>query len=182
MTDDASEQTEMRPPVGLSVDRALADVAGAVLVAMMLGTAVSSLGRYLFSWPIPDFEAISEMLLVAVIFLPMAYTQSRREHVEVSLFTDSLSLRARRALVVFGWIVGLLSFSVLAYAMGSGAMRAYASGDSYLGVNQIVTWPPRAIAVLGVVALAIRLCLDLATRRREAALMSGEISIQKGSE
>ncbi len=153
----------------IRLDRFLADLAGVTLVAMMLLTVISSTGRFLFSMPIPDMEAIAEMLLVAVVFLPLAYTQARREHVEVTLFTDPAPAAVRRALVWFGCLVGLLAFAVLAYAMGKGAVRAFATGDAYLGVNQIVTWPARAIAVVGLLALVLRLALDLTVARYRAA-------------
>lgn len=152
----------------IAIDRFFADAAGATLVGMMLLTVVSSLGRFLFSAPVPDMEAIAEMLLVAVVFLPMAYTQATREHVEVTLFTDFAREEMRRRFVWFGCLVGLLGFSVLTYAMGKGAIRAYNTGDSYLGVNEIVTWPARAIAVVGLAALVIRLALDLTVARFRA--------------
>ena len=45
-----------------AIDRLFADLAGVALVAMMLITVVSIAGRFLFSMPIPDVEAIAEML------------------------------------------------------------------------------------------------------------------------
>ncbi|MEX2521007.1 MAG: TRAP transporter small permease subunit [Paracoccaceae bacterium] len=161
------EKTARRAPL-FAVDRLLADVAGAALFAMMLLTVVSIAGRFLFSMPIPDVEAIDEMLLVAVVFLPLAYTQARREHVEVTLFTDRLSPRAIRRFVWLGCFVGAVAFAVLAYAMGWGAQRAWVTGDAYLGINQIVTWPARVVAVVGLVALILRLTLDLTIARRRA--------------
>lgn len=158
----------------IAVDRSLADLAGVALLAMMVLTVVSSLGRFLFSVPIPDMEAIDEMLLVAVVFLPMAYTQARREHVEVTLFTDHVRAEIRRRFIWMGCLVGLIAFSILAYAMGIGAHRAFMSGDAYLGVNQIVTWPARAIAVVGLAALIIRLALDLTLARYRAGEEPGQ--------
>lgn len=150
------------------VDRVLANVAGVALFAMMLLTVVSSGGRFLFSMPIPDAEAVAEMLLVAVVFLPLAWTQAQRQHVEVTLFTDFARAEMRRRFIWFGCLVGFLAFSMLTYAMLQGAMRAYVTGDSYLGVNEIVTWPARAIAVVGLAAFVIRLALDLTIARFRA--------------
>ena len=183
MSEDGSNKAEIPGrPAGIVVDRLLADVAGGLLLAMMFGTVASSLGRYLFSSPIPDLEAITEMLLVAVVFLPMAYTQCRREHIEVTLFTEKLSANATRTLIVLGWVVGIFAFSLLAFAMARGALNALHTGDAYLGVNQIVTWPARTIAVVGIAALIFRLCADLATRRYEAAVESAGNFEQLGSE
>lgn len=162
-----NESTPARPhrEPFVAVDRLLADAAGIALFVMMLLTVISSAGRFLFAAPIPDAEAIAEMLLVGVVFLPLAYTQALREHVEVTLFTDFARAEVRRRFIWFGCLVGLLAFSVLTYAMGKGVLRAYSTGDSYLGVNEIVTWPARAIAVVGLGALIIRLALDLTIAR-----------------
>lgn len=166
-TSTTPESKKHREPF-IGLDRLLADIAGVALLSMMALTVVSSLGRFLFSMPIPDMEAIDEMLLVGVVFLPMAYTQATRQHVEVTLFTDGASPKAQRRFVWMGCLIGFLAFAVLAYAMGKGAHRAFLNGDAYLGVNQIVTWPARAVAAIGLAALIIRLALDLTIARYRA--------------
>lgn len=144
-----------------AIDRFFADLAGVALVAMMLITVISSAGRFLFSLPIPDVEAIAEMLQVAVVFLALAYTQVRGGHVAVTLFTDHMSAPAKRRIFMFGHLVGILGFSTLAYALFAGALRAYNTVDVYFGVNQIITWPARAIAVVGLGIFILRLCIGL---------------------
>lgn len=168
MTGETMPPRPCREPF-IAFDRLFADVAGVALMAMMLLTVISSAGRFLLSAPVPDTEAIAEMLLVAVVFLPLAYTQAVREHVSVTLFTDGLRARIVRRLTWLGCLVGLVAFSVLAYAMALGAMRAYSSGDAYLGVNQIVTWPARAVAVVGLGTLIFRLVMDLTIARYRAS-------------
>ncbi len=159
-------------------DRGLADIAGVALVVMMVMTAISSFGRFLFSTPVPDVEAIAEMLLVAVVFLPLAYTQARREHVAVTLFTDRASAAVRSGLIWFGCLVGFVAFAVLLYALYQGTTKAYVTGDAYLGVNQIVTWPARAVAVVGTAALIVRLALDLTVARVRAAEIADDGSVE----
>lgn len=168
MSEGKAPETPPRREPFVVVDRVLADVAGVALFAMMLLTVLSSAGRFLFAWPVPDAEAIAEMLLVAVVFLPMAWTQAQRQHVEVTLFTDFARAEIRRRLIWFGCLVGFVAFSMLTYAMSRGALRAYETGDSYLGVNEIVTWPARTIAVVGLAAFVLRLALDLTVARFHA--------------
>ena len=144
-----------------AVDRFFADMAGVALVAMMLITVGSIIGRFLFSMPVPDVEAIAEMLQVAVVFLALAYTQVRGEHVAVTLFTDHLPAPAKRRILIFGHLIGIAAFGILTYALFAGALRAYTTGDAYFGVNQIVTWPARAVAVVGLLAFILRLCIGL---------------------
>jgi TRAP-type C4-dicarboxylate transport system permease small subunit len=103
------------------------------------------------------------------VFLPLAYTQVRREHVVVTLFTDHMRAGIRARLIWFGCLVGFIAFAILLYAMSKGALKAYQTGDAYLGVNQIVTWPARALAVVGIAALIVRLALDLTLSRTRAA-------------
>lgn len=167
----------------LAVDRGLADIAGVALVVMMVMTAISAFGRFFFSMPIPDVEAIAEMLLVAVVFLPLAYTQARREHVVVTLFTENAGPAVRSWLIWFGCLVGFVAFAILLYALYQGAAKAYSTGDAYLGVNQIVTWPARAVAVVGTAALIVRLALDLTITRVRACELAndGAVEIERTS-
>lgn len=168
---------DRRTPL-IAFDRGLADIAGIALVVMMVMTAISAFGRFFFSMPIPDVEAIAEMLLVGVVFLPLAYTQAKREHVVVTLFTDSASAVMRSRLIWLGCLVGFVAFAILLYGLYQGASRAFATGDAYLGVNQIVTWPARAVAVAGTAALIFRLALDLTVARVRAAELADDGSAQ----
>jgi TRAP-type C4-dicarboxylate transport system permease small subunit len=143
-------------------DRSMADLAGIGLVLMMMMTVGSSLSRFVFGTPLPDVEAIAEMLLVGVVFFGFAYAQALGQHVQVTLFTEPLSAKAKRRLAVFGYVIGIMGFSVLLYALFNGAMTAWRTGDAYLGVNLIRTWPARTLAVIGVAAMVLRLILDLA--------------------
>jgi TRAP-type C4-dicarboxylate transport system permease small subunit len=142
------------------IDRALADIAGIGLLIMMAMTVGSSVSRFVFGTPLPDVEAIAEMLLVGVVFLGFAYAQALGQHVEVTVFTDGLSARAKHRLALFGYLVGIGAFSVLLYALFTGALTALRTGDAYLGVNLIQTWPARGVAVVGVAALLLRLIVN----------------------
>lgn len=146
-----------------SIDRFFGDLAGVALVAIMLLTAISTVGRYFFIMPIPDVEAIAEMLLVAAVFLPMAYAQVMRDHVEVTLFTESTGYRTRLWLERLGCLVGIVAFGLLTYAMAYGAYRSFLAGDVYFGVNQIPTWPARAAGAIGAGILTLRLLIDVFT-------------------
>lgn len=149
-----------------SLDRAFADIGGALLVLMMLGTVISSLGRFSIGVAIPDFESIAAMALIGVVFLPMAYAQATRANVEVTVFTDWLGVEPRVWLFRFGCFVGLFAVAILAFAMLQGALRSYATGDLVQGVMRIPTWPARWVAVVGVALLIFRLLLDLISSRR----------------
>lgn len=120
-----------------------------------------------FGFPIPDAEAICEMLLVGAVLLPLAAAQQKKEHVEVTVFTHWMHASKLEWLRRFGCLVGACSFGLLSYALALGAIRAYNTFDAYLGVNLILTWPARAMASAGVGILVLRLIYEMFARTPE---------------
>jgi TRAP-type C4-dicarboxylate transport system permease small subunit len=135
---------------------------GAVgLVSMMVLTVLSSIGNTFFSRPVPDIVTIDEVLMAFVVFLPLAYVQLGRHHIEVTLATDWLPPSALRWVKVFAMVVMLVTFSLLAWALGVSAWEAFHDNDVYTGEYTIPSWPWRAIAALGAAAMILRLLIDL---------------------
>ena len=85
---------------------------GAVgLIAMMVLTVLSSAGNTFFSRPVPDIVTLDEVLMAFVVFLPLAYVQLGRHHIEVTLATDWLPYvdHARAVLDASGaWTGGVI--------------------------------------------------------------------------
>lgn len=136
-------------------------VAALSLALIVFITVISAASRFIFGFPIPDAEAICEMLLVGAVLLPLAAAQQRKEHVEVTLFTNWVAVDKLVWLRRFGCFVGACAFGLLAYSLAQGALRAYNTFDAYLGVNLILTWPARAAAAVAVLILVIRLVYEI---------------------
>jgi TRAP-type C4-dicarboxylate transport system permease small subunit len=96
-----------------------------------------------------------------VVFLPLAYVQLCKEHIEVTLATDWLPARQISWLRRFAMIIAILVFSLLAWALANGAYEAWVDNDIYTGEYSIPSWPMRLVAALGTVGFVIRLCADL---------------------
>ena len=103
------------PIIACNSSAGLAVLGGAVLVALIVMTCVSILGRALFSAPIPgDFELVEIGCAIAVFaFLP--YCQMTRGNVVVDFFTAGVSTRRRASLdlvanTLFTLIAGLLTW------------------------------------------------------------------------
>lgn len=88
----------------------LAWIAAALLLAMMALTVVDVLGRYLMSAPVKGSTELTELMLIAVIFIGLPAASLDREHVTVDLLTDRLRPAARRLLSP---LVGLFAAAVL---------------------------------------------------------------------
>lgn len=145
--------------------RGASALAAIALVAIVLLIAISSAARFFIGFPVPDAEAISEMILVAVALLPLAAAQRKKEHVEVTVFTSWLVERQLVWVKRFGCFVGVVGFGILAYALALAAIRSFETNDSYLGVNMIVTWPARTVAVLAVLILVVQLIYEMFSRQ-----------------
>jgi len=135
---------------------------GAVgLISMMVLTVLSSAGNTFFSRPVPDIVTLDEVLMAFVVFLPLAYVQLGRHHIEVTLATDWLPPPALRWVKVFAMVVMLVTFSLLAWALGVSAWESYLDNDVYTGEYTIPSWPWRGIAALGAATMILRLLIDL---------------------
>ena len=154
-----------------------ANVGAAIsLVLIVLITVISATSRFVLGFPIPDAEAICEMLLVGAVLLPLAAAQQRKEHVEVTLFTSWMQADKIAWLRRFGCFVGACAFGLLAYSLALGAIRAYHTFDAYLGVNLILTWPARAAAAIGVSILVLRLVYEMFAGSRDEPAQAGDES------
>lgn len=155
----------------LVIDRFLAATSnallglGAVVIVLMAAHVIADVAsRYLLNQPLPGtIEIVSLYYMVAVIYLPLAYVQSRRQHIVVHQFTYWLPLRARLSLDA---MVGLLATAILVVLAWRGileAMRATAIGQqSDAGGYAILSWPPRWFVPLGLAVMALQTIMQSA--------------------
>jgi TRAP-type C4-dicarboxylate transport system permease small subunit len=147
---------------------------GAIVVGLMALHVIADVSsRYVLNQPLPGtIEIVSLYYMVAVIYLPIAYVQSRRQHIVVLQFTEWLPQRAQ---VFLDGLVGLLATAVLALLAWRGmveAARATAVGQqSIAGTHAIASWPPRWFVPLGLAVMALQTITQSA--RDLAAALSG---------
>ncbi|WP_323014828.1 TRAP transporter small permease [Devosia sp.] len=121
----------------------------------------NALLRKLFNAPIPASLEITQALLVAVIMLPFAYTQWRREHVNTVFFTAHLSRAARRNLQFVFLVLGFLLFAAVTYGTFHYALRSYGINEMAWGATiQFPVWPAKMMVSLGTLMLSIQFLLD----------------------
>lgn len=132
------------------LSKAIMVLGGVALVATMLLVCADVFGRYLLSKPVPGtLEIVSSYMMVAMIYLPIAYVQARRQNVMVDLFTMRMSDRGKALLDALAGIlgmayVGLLTMLVYGEAVNATAVREFK--DIYVAFLPI--WPARWFLVL----------------------------------
>lgn len=144
------------------LDRALTFISIAALSLLTIMVTASVIGRYFFNQPIPDDVLLGEVLMLPIVYLPMAAVQARRSHIYVSLFTDGAPRRVRATLEVIGMILGALFFGALAHAGFSKLIASWESQAYLIGLLQFPEWPGRLALFLGCALFALRLALDAA--------------------
>ena len=143
-------------------DRGLAWASGALLALgailmgiMALHVVIDVIGRA-FKAPLPGtVEMVSRYYMVGVIFLPLAYVQSRRAHIATDQF---IAWMPRRALEIVTGCVGILGTIVLLVLAWRGlgeAIRTTALNDQAVtGDISLITWPARWFVPLGLGTMA----------------------------
>jgi TRAP-type C4-dicarboxylate transport system permease small subunit len=140
-----------------TVTRALALAGGALLLAAVVITLVSVIGRYAFNAPVPgDYELI-ELVCAVGVFLFFPYTQSVGGNIAAEFFTAGLSTRHRRLLDVGNDIVFTLVAMLLTWRLAVGFLDKFNTGDSTILI-QIPLWWAYGVAVVSMFLLSI-VCL-----------------------
>jgi TRAP-type C4-dicarboxylate transport system permease small subunit len=177
---------QIRERGGFSVERIL-DALDAGLtypsmftvVIIMLLTSADALGRYLLNSPIIGaVEFTGEYLLVAAVFLAMAYTYQEGIFVRVTFFVSKLPHGVRFVLDHIVQAACALVCLVLLYATILQTLRIYASHTTTNSSLGYVLWPAYFIVALGLALLTLRVTADLLkVRRGRSALFKREKEI-----
>lgn len=145
-----------------AIDRCLLVLAQIVLASLMTMTFVNVLGRSLFHVSVPDSLIISEMMMVAIVFLPLGYVQSVGSHIEVTVLTDLMSKRIQDALFAVGLALGVLVFGLMTWLGWLSAHEAFLSGSyGFNGVLYLPEWPVKMLIPLGLGWWCLRMLLQL---------------------
>lgn len=137
-------------------------LAGLVLLSMGLIIVASIMGKVLFLRPIPDDLLMVGLLNVAVIVLPLAYVESQRGHIAVTVTTDWMGPRAQGALRAFGALAMAVFFGGIGVMVARRMPGEIARGAYYDGVLQIPTWPMKAVFGAAILLFVARLLVSIA--------------------
>ena len=104
------------PPVALGRPGRVLEVVGAAMIlAMMVVTAIDVAGRYFLGKPIGGAFEVTEILMGLVIFAGMPLATARREHIAIDLFDTALSRRTRCWQAAVGDLVCAFVSAILAW-------------------------------------------------------------------
>ncbi|MCR4442316.1 MAG: TRAP transporter small permease [Peptococcaceae bacterium] len=129
---------------------------------LMVFTIVpDTLGRKYFAHPLQGTLEFNEMLMVIVIFVGLAWTQSERGHVCVEVFTSRMKAKTARIVGCTVWFLCFLFFALITAASVVEACRSIALQETVWGIAKLPVWPVKIILALGCFLLSFQFLLDV---------------------
>jgi TRAP-type C4-dicarboxylate transport system permease small subunit len=146
----------------ISVIETILNVIGACLIMVIMFLAVTEVGgRYFFNYPIPGHLEIVELIMAAIVFLGVSYTQGIGGHIRMEIFINTVAKgRFYHIIEALNILLPLLVFGVIAINSFEFALDAYLMGDITAHIHWY-TWPSKMCVPLGVGLLCIRFVIQL---------------------
>ncbi len=138
-------------------------VAGVALVGLLALTVADITGRTAFNNPVPGTVEVTALVLVAVVFLGLAHSEDRGDHITVDLLYVRVGKRFKTVLDVIADVLSVIVIGLMAYQLYQFALRQQDSGAES-PVLQWPVWPFVVIAALGALGYAVSIFLKLVLR------------------
>lgn len=141
------------------------------LVLMALHVSLDVGLRYFFGKSFAGtLEFVSFYYMVAVIFLPIAYVELKREHISVDVFVGRCSPTVQLAFYLFAGALGLVYFGMLCYQSYLDAVRATARMETAMANFTFYLWPSRWALPVGFAAMCLAILANMikAVQQRQA--------------
>jgi len=137
-------------------------IGASVCIFLMICTIVpDSIGRYFFNRPLYGTLELNMLLMSAIVFLSLAWTQSQKGHVRVELLLSRVGLRGQSILNIFSWATALVLMSLITIGGAGEAIYSTQTGENLWGVAKFPVWPGKIIAVFGSALICGQLVIDI---------------------
>lgn len=121
------------------------------MIALMLVTVRDILGRWLFGSPFPGTVELTQLAMVAILYLGLAYAQHEGDHISVDILYLRLGRRWRAAFDLVAAVLSLAVLLLLAWRLFEFS-KVLRGGGYTTGVLHIPQYPFAFVAIVGVAA------------------------------
>ncbi len=128
-----------------------------VLITMDVG------GRYLFGNPIDGTLELSQLLLVLIIYMPLAYVEKHGGHLKITLLTSHFP-DMQTKIDFISKIMCLCVFGFLTFLTFKGFSESYATRQTSWGAIELPLWIPKFFIFVGCLLYFFQNFLDLGLR------------------
>jgi len=142
--------------------RYVAGISASICIFLMVCTIVpDSIGRYFFSRPLYGTLELNMLLMSAIVFLSLAWTQSQRGHVRVEILISKVRPNPRSVLNIICWTLGFVLFLAITIGGAEEAIRSLVMGENLWGVEKFPVWPGKILAAFGSGLLCVQFLIDI---------------------
>lgn len=128
---------------------------------MVCLTFLDVLLRYLFNSPIKGVYDVTQVALIVVVYLGIAYTHNQKGHVSIDVITDRLSPKGRLVIDTITTILAIGIFSILIWRGSEQFLYTLETGTIHSQYIKIPSAPFAAIIPFGCLLLTLLLLRDL---------------------
>jgi len=140
----------------------LAGIGASFCIFLMICTIVPDcIGRFFFNRPIHGTLELNMLLMSAIVFLSLSWTQSQRGHVRVELILSRVGPRIRSILNIACWLLALALFLAMTVGGTEEAIYSAQIGENLWGVKKFPVWPGKIVAAFGSALICIQLMADI---------------------
>jgi TRAP-type C4-dicarboxylate transport system permease small subunit len=159
------------------IEKLLTFVAAMACFVLMLLTTWDTLARYILNKPVTGaFEISTNYLLVALVFLAMAYGYCQGVHVRVDFLVVHLPKQVKLLVDHLVQVISLLYIAALVVATTQHALRVHSSHTVMSSLEMIPMWPAYLIVPVGLFSMFLLMLLDLGRVRKGRSRMFKEES------
>lgn len=129
--------------LGKGIGAATTAIGSIVLCLMAVQIVLDVASRNVLGAGFPaTSELVSKYYMLVVSFLPIAYAEIERRHVDASVFTDMMPHFTRPAINLLGFALSFIAYGLLTYGTAREAARQSERG-AYVeaGTMDFYTWP-----------------------------------------
>lgn len=143
------------------ISQVLAVISAGFIMVIMLIMVADVMQRYFTGSSLAGALEYSEVLMVGVIYLGLAFAQRKGDHIGVDIFINRMPTRAAQLLEATGLIIVALALLWMAWETALVAQASVATGEYRFGLAQVPVWPARIVIPLGIVVLLLELVFDI---------------------
>jgi C4-dicarboxylate transporter DctQ subunit len=136
------------------IDEKLAEIAGWIVIVMMVTISYDVAMRYIFGAPTTWSFEINRYMLILVAFFGCAWALPAGGHVAVDIFTEKMETRKKAALEIITSLMALAYMLVFLYESTAFAWDAWEGGVRSTEYLAWPLWPMRSFLVIGSFFLA----------------------------
>lgn len=142
--------------------RYAAGIAASCCIFVMVCTIVpDSIGRFFFSKPLYGTLELNMLLMSAIVFLGLAWTQSQRGHVRVEVLISRARPTLKSVLNIICWTIAFALFFGITIGGTEEAIHSVSIGENLWGVKKFPVWPGKILAAFGSGLLCVQLLIDI---------------------